>query len=143
MNQTSVVAYDNLSGKILAIATFDTGSFRDVDRNVYEREGFDTVVIEEYVDYSRRDIYIKNETLTERPSFSPTISPTSIPADGVSIVTILGFPADSILTISGPISETWTETETSTELTVNLPGTYKVRIENWPHQDAEVTFNAT
>jgi len=87
--------------------------------------------------------YIKDETLTERPSFSPTISPTSIPADGVSIVTILGFPADSILTISGPISETWTETETSTELTVNLPGKYKVRIENWPHQDAEVTFNAT
>jgi hypothetical protein len=143
MNHTSVVGYDNLSGKILAVATFNTGSFRDVDRNVYEREGFDTIVVEEHIEFSRKDIYVKDGAIAERPTFTTTISPGSITADGVSMVTISGFPADSTLTISGPINETWTETETTTELTVNLPGSYKVRIENWPYQDAEVTFNAT
>ena len=87
--------------------------------------------------------YVKDGAIAERPTFTPTITPTSTPADGASVVTISGFPVESTLTISGPINESWTETQTSTELTVNLPGLYKVRIENWPHQDAEVTFHAT
>ena len=93
--------------------------------------------------YSGDRYYFPEETLTERPTFTPAATPVSIPADGVSTVTISGFPADATLTISGPINETWAETETTTELTVDLPGSYKVRIENWPYQDAEVTFNAT
>ena len=93
--------------------------------------------------YEGKSSYVKDGAIAERPTFTSSATPVSIPADGVSIVTISGFPADSTLTISGPINETWTETEITTELTVNLPGSYKVRIENWPYQDAEVAFNAT
>lgn len=88
-------------------------------------------------------LYIKDNILTDRPIFTPTITPTSIPADGASLVTLSDFPEGATLRISGPINAEWVETGTSTELTVNLPGTYRVTIDHWPHQTAEVTFNAT
>ena len=93
--------------------------------------------------WDTRTYYMLNAQPTERPIFTPTISPGSIPADGVSTVTISGFPADSSLKISGPIEDTWDETGTTSSITVNLPGTYRVVIQKWPYQYAEVTFNAT
>ena len=143
MNPISVIGYEDVSGRILAVATFDAGSFRDVDRNVYEREGFSTLVVEDAVEVSRKDIYIKNGTLSERPTFAPSISPSSIAADGASIVKISKFPKNSTLKISGPIEDTWDEPGTTSSITVNLPGTYRVAIQNWPYQDTEVTFDAT
>lgn len=142
IGQKSVVAYDE-TGKIIAVAHFDGGSFRDVDRDVYAREGFTSIVVDDTVEYSRRDIYVLNEEIALRPTFIPAISPASIPADGVCPVTISNFPEGATLRISGPINDEWVETGTSTELTVNLPGTYRVTIDHWPHQTAEVTFNAT
>jgi hypothetical protein len=142
MNPISVIGYEDVSGRILAVATFDAGSFRDVDRKVYEREGFDTIVVEENIEFSRKDIYVKDGAIAERPTFTTTISSETIPADGVSMVTISGFPADSSLKISGPIEDTWDETGTTSSITVNLPGTYRVVIQKWPYQYAEVTFNA-
>ena len=136
-----LIAFDLTTGKITQFS--EMLEFDELSLKAYDHLDVSTLLLNQPVDILRMDKYVKEDAVAERPTFTPTISPASIPADGVSIVAISGFPADSILTISGPINETWNESETSTELTVDLPGTYKVRIENWPHQDVEVTFNAT
>lgn len=94
-------------------------------------------------EYDLRTQYVKEEKIADRPVFTVTLSSTSVSADGSSALTLSGFPENSTLTIAGPVFDTWTETGTTVDLTVNIPGRYQVKIECWPYQDQVVTFDAT
>lgn len=87
--------------------------------------------------------FYENGAFFERPKFDVVANKESIQANGSDVLNVSvelnGMHQVSLL---GPVCDEW-EQEGSIELTVNLPGTYLLRISQWPYMDAEVKFNAT
>lgn len=135
---TQYIRYEAATGRIL---TSMTGEFLDPRYDDDEPpEGQKILKLESAV--SIYGVYILDDAVVERPTFTPELSAETIPSDGQGALTISGFPAGSTLSISGPIEETWEGSGTDTDITVNLPGEYVLSIECWPYQDVEVKFNA-
>lgn len=87
--------------------------------------------------------YYDGTEIVPRPTFTPSADKESIKADGVEVITISGLPsAMNEFRLDGPAYDAW-EQMGDVQLTVNLPGTYTLRISQWPYQDAGVTFNAS
>lgn len=74
---------------------------------------------------SDMEFYILNETVTPRPTFSESISGT----------TISGLPIPTTVLVEGI---PYTITDGSAELVFSLPGTYKIKLSSFPYQDKEV-----
>lgn len=105
-----------------------------------KKHGFDYLIGEGY----SQTQYILNEEIIERPIFTPQIDKQTILANGTDIVTISNLiGGEKSVQLIGPVSDQWVEQNTEFALTVNIQGSYTVKITKWPYQDAEVTFNAT
>lgn len=92
--------------------------------------------------------YVDIKTVTKvvrvRPTFEPLADKSAICADGVDVLTVSQLPRGTTqLQLTGPVTDTWTETRQKTDLTINVPGRYKLKIAQWPYQDCEVEFDAT
>lgn len=81
-----------------------------------------------YIEHERVDdskFYIVNDTVVPRPTFSESVSGT----------TISGLPIPTTVIAEGT---PYTITDGSAELSFSLPGTYKVRLSSFPYQDKDV-----
>ena len=90
----------------------------------------------EYVD-------VATKTIVPRPTLTPTISATSVPADGTTTIDITGLPNPTDFELEGPARASGTTTDGTLQLTFDTPGTYTLTLRAWPHQDYVVTLNAT
>lgn len=77
------------------------------------------------------------------PESTPSLSASSVPADGVSVLTISSVPPGATVHISGPVEDEWVEESGSAEISVDVPGRYTLRVEKWPQKAVEVSFDAT
>ena len=130
-----VTEYNAATGRIGLYWGFANQEMFDLNK----KEGLD------YIDgrYNGAEQYVVNSEIQPRPTFTPTADKTTIKADGVDVITISGLPsAMNEFRLDGPAYDAW-EQMGDVQLTVNLPGTYTLRISQWPYQDAEVTFNAS
>jgi hypothetical protein len=128
--------YDPSSGKIIRSISGNTTELLEANR----REGFNYSLGL----HDGRYFYVKDGELTSRPEMNAVADKPSINADGLDVLTISGLPTGkSDVSLVGPIRDQWSETKRKIELTVNMAGTYRLFISQWPYQDTEVTFNAT
>lgn len=118
-----------------------TFSFQDEESSLLNhREGYGYISGTFYGD----SYYVKDGVATERPIMSVSADKSSINADGLDALTISGLPTgNSDISLIGPINDKWSEAERKIQITVNVAGTYRVFISQWPYQYAGVTFNAT
>lgn len=125
---------DLATGKIVEWLTFS----EQVDVELNSSEDFP--LIEGHA--SPTAYYLENE-FVERPTFTLIADKTTIAPDGSDVITITGVPTgDFDVLLSGAVSDSWTQSG-DIEITVNLPGDYRLRVAQWPYQDAEIRFNAS
>lgn len=92
----------------------------------------------QYVDVSKT-----SHTLKDRPVFTPSADKAILLADGADVLTITKLPRGTTsFELLGPVMDSWTETRLKTDLTINVPGHYKLKITQWPYQDREIEFDA-
>lgn len=90
------------------------------------------------------DFYFLNGEKTARPTMALVCNPTSIQANGADVVTVAGLPTGlSEVRVMGAVVDTWTEDNSSFELTTNVVGQFVVEVDHWPYKVERVTFNAT
>lgn len=78
-----------------------------------------------------------------RPDTPCTVDVTSVPADAATPVTLSQLPADTQITIAGPVSDSLTATG-SVELTFAVPGAYTITATaEFPALPAEFKVDAT
>lgn len=132
----SLTEYIPATGKITRIMS---ATFLE-SLNLNKRKGYGYFEGEAF----SRTQYISNRLVVGRPIFVPVADKETISADGVDILAITGLPEGKTnVKLTGPVFDQWVETADTIELTVNMPGTYTIFLEQWPYQDAEVTFNAS
>jgi hypothetical protein len=106
---------------------------------INKRQGFS------YIDgeFGGTSFYVKENTVTPRPTFTLTADKTSIVADGQDVITISGLPeGECDVQLWGAVNDQWTQTG-DIQLTANIPGAYQIRVSQWPYQEQEITFNAS
>lgn len=88
--------------------------------------------------------YMKNGALTERPAMVALADKSSIKADGLDVLKVAGLPKGvTTFRLVGSVCDSWDETGKQTDFTVNLPGTYRLSIIQFPYKDLEIEFDAT
>jgi len=92
---------------------------------------------------SPRSSFIQNGRVTKRPNMVAQLDKSAIIADGVDVAVISNLPIPTTVTISGPGFLTMEVTDTTAEITADIPGTYTVRCVAFPHLDYEVQIVAT
>ena len=74
----------------------------------------------------------------------PTLTPTSVPADGTSVTSASGLPNPTIVTISGPAADSFEVTDGTVEVSFDTPGNYRVRLTaGVPYLASETIIHAT
>ena len=81
--------------------------------------------------------------ITRRPEMPCTVSGTSAPADGRTVVTLSGVPAGASLRVVGPSSASGVADGSDIALTFALVGRYSVSLELFPYIDFKEVINAT
>lgn len=123
------------NGKIVMNSTFD--SIEVMNLNKSDTRDF----VDGHHDGSK--VYVNSGVPTPRPIFTLTADKKTIKANGQEHITINGLPEGICQAmIWGAVYDAW-EQEGDIQLTVNMPGSYTLRISQWPYQDSEVTFDAT
>ena len=89
--------------------------------------------------------YVVDGKVTARPEHPDYIIPEDniITADGIEEFVISGIPPGTRIRVEGGIFAEWVEDSGSCEITVDMPGRYRVTLESWPCEPDEVSFNAT
>lgn len=87
--------------------------------------------------------YLPGGVPTARPAMTSTIDVTTVPADGVTPITISGAPAPCNIDVAGPASYTSSDPDGTIQLTFNLAGTYTVTLSAFPYLNQEFTIGAT
>ncbi len=67
----------------------------------------------------------------------------AVPADGTTTVDFPGLPNPATVTVTGPVSDSFTVTDGSLSLTFDTPGSYKVEINAFPYANKEIEIIAT
>lgn len=104
---------------------------------------FERIEVADDVDATHDKHYVLNEVLADRPTWEPTVSSTSIPADGVTAITVFGIPVPVKVDLFGPASDSWSGAAGDVSVAVGLPGAYTLLLDAFPYQVVEVKFNAT
>lgn len=81
--------------------------------------------------------------LTPNADMMPTISATTVPADGVTAVTIGGLPDPVSLAVAGPVAAVAEITGGSVDLTFDVSGSYTLRFTRAGFNKLEATIDAT
>lgn len=131
-----VTEFNLLDGMMGLNLSFPDRETFDINRK--EGNGY----IEGHIDGSQ--FYVTFDGATPRPVFSASLNKTDIKADGQDILTVAGLPIGTTkILLLGTIESAWNETREFTDLTVNVPGHYRIWITQWPYQDKMVEFNAS
>lgn len=86
--------------------------------------------------------YVLADQLVGRPVSPALASATSVRANGVDEVMLWQVPAGARISVQGPQAMSGTADGSNVILTFATPGSYVVRIEQFPYQDKEVSINA-
>ena len=132
---TNYVQFDPTTGEI-------TGgrSGPRVDNPIAPQSGQEVLQTDQRV-YASRD-YVDTDTseIKQRPTFS-AFDKTEIAADGQDAATLSNLPAGTEVTVDD--AKSWTVDDGVFAFSTNMPATYTVRVENWPHQVYEAEITAT
>lgn len=83
--------------------------------------------------------YVDGGLIVNRPTMPCTINKTTITADSTDTAIISNLPEPCTVTFKGQEYEV---TDGTFGFTADLPGTYAVKVEAWPHLDATFTVEA-
>jgi len=104
--------------------------------------GDDYVISEE--PFKVDDTYVLNGVLTPRPSFSLSLSKSTMTADNTDYINLTGVPSGATVTLSRVgASKTVTADGTTIQIKTPLPGEYTVTVEKFPYRNGVVNFVAT
>lgn len=104
--------------------------------------GDDYVISEE--PFNVDDTYVLNGVLTPRPSFSLSLSKSTMTADNADYIDLVGVPSGATVTLSRVgASTTVTADGTTIQIKTPLPGKYTVTVEKFPYRNGVVNFVAT
>jgi len=104
--------------------------------------GDDYVISEE--PFKVDDTYVLNGVLTPRPSFSLSLSKSTMTADNTDYINLTGVPSGATVTLSRVgASKTVTADGTTIQIKTPLPGKYTVTVEKFPYRNGVVNFVAT
>ena len=88
--------------------------------------------------------YVADGVVLERTEMAPTVSSTSIAADGVAVATIAGLPIPCTIAVSGPVPHPATElTEDAVDFTADVAGDYTISITATAFLPWSVVIHAT
>jgi len=87
--------------------------------------------------------YVVAGVITDKPPMTTAINTTTVPADGVTPITITGAPIPCNFEVTGPANYFGSDPDGTLQLTFNLAGTYTVKLEAFPYLPMEYTINAT
>jgi hypothetical protein len=104
---------------------------------------FERIEVGDGIDVSFDKNYVLNDAVEQRPTWTPVVSATTIPADGQTPITISGVPSAVKVDLFGPATDSWSGAAGDIEVAVGLPGAYTLLIDAFPYQLVEVRFNAT
>lgn len=89
-----------------------------------------------YVDVLLQQVMLK-------PVLPAQADRVSLPADGVSVVTIAPLPVPTEVTILGPILDIVSVTDGRLDLTFDTPGHYRITLSAFPYVNKEIVIDAT
>ena len=88
--------------------------------------------------------YISGTTPTLRPSFSLSLSKSTMTAGDTDYINLVGVPSGATVTLSRVgASKTVTADGTTIQIKTPLPGEYTVTVEKFPYRNGVVNFVAT
>ena len=94
--------------------------------------------------YDAETYYISGTTPTLRPSFSLSLSKSTMTADNTDYIDLVGVPSGATVTLSRVgASKTVTADGTTIQIKTPLPGEYTVTVEKFPYRNGVVNFVAT
>ena len=94
--------------------------------------------------YDAETYYISGTTPTLRPSFSLSLSKSTMTADNTDYIDLVGVPSGATVTLSRVgASKTITADGTTIQIKTPLPGEYTVTVEKFPYRNGVVNFVAT
>ena len=87
--------------------------------------------------------YVVDGAIVQRPPMPVLVSATTVPANGVSVVSFTGIPAGALMRVNGPARDAFTVDDGVADLTFDAPGTYQIDIDLFPYIYLEETIDAT
>lgn len=94
--------------------------------------------------YDAETYYISGTTPTLRPSFSISLSKSTMTAGTTDYINLTGVPSEATVTLSRVgASKTVTADGTTIQIKTPLPGEYTVTVEKFPYRNGVVNFVAT
>ena len=87
--------------------------------------------------------YVVDGVIHPRPVMPVQFDNATVPADGMSAVTLTGIPTDAMVRVRGPATDAFTVHDGTLEMTFDAPGSYRIGIEKFPYRDFEALINAT
>lgn len=94
--------------------------------------------------YDAETYYISGTTPTLRPSFSLSLSKSTMTADNNDYINLTGVPSGATVTLSRVgARKTVTADGTTIQIKTPLPGEYTVTVEKFPYRNGVVNFVAT
>lgn len=94
--------------------------------------------------FNEETYYISGTTPTLRPSFSLSLSKSTMTAGTTDYINLVGVPSGATVTLSRVgASKTVTADGTTIQIKTPLPGEYTVTVEKFPYRNGVVNFVAT
>lgn len=82
-------------------------------------------------------------SITQRPEFQIHVSAVNIQADLVDSMSITAVPADTSISVIGPVNAECVITDGVFQMLCAEPGVYTVRLRKFPYQDKEIVVYAS
>lgn len=138
---TDFVHFRSDSGEIVGMGTAPEAYVA-----AQKQPGCGVLVVEGRGDY-RASHYVVDPAgtpaLAPKLDMAPTISATTVIADGTATITISGLPDPAHIAIAGPNQASGEVTGGEVALSFDAPGTYTVRAEAFPYLPWTVSIDAT
>lgn len=87
--------------------------------------------------------YVSGGAVLDRPAMQLVLSVDTVPADGVSEVSLSGVPAGAAVKVLGPVQNSGVADGSAITLTFAIRGDYEILLSLFPYTDSKVTIHAT
>ncbi len=114
----SFIVYKKDTGEIIR-----SGSCQDID--ILLQQGTDEFVLEGRG--NNRTHYISDGSVEEKIASTAVLSTQEVQADSIDSITLSGYPANTKITVQGPIQYTGALDPVQDTITFAYPGRYKIR----------------
>lgn len=128
MNQIDITIFETTTGRIIRTVSCPKNMI-----NIQCRNGEEFVFFHHNI-YTHYILTAFGNTPIKRPTMPGALNKPQILADGNDLATISNLPQPCTVTFAG---QTYEVEDGCFAFTVDVPGTYTVRVEAWPHLDAE------